>query len=330
MTPTLYSVTVDTEEEWDWDAGWPTGAPSVRNIQQLPQFQDICDRHGAHVTYFTNHAVLNDAAACRTILEIAERPNVEIGMHIHPWNTPPGIGGDPIRARESFLHNYPDDVIEAKLATVYERFRDVGLRPVSFRGGRYSSGPVVQRFLRKNGFVADSSVVPFTTWDDDGAPNYRDRDLGARRLGPSDEASQPLWEVPLTLGFTRRPFAWWHRILALFALPGIRHLRLTGIADRIGLVSRSWLNFETPDGHDMAPFLKLLQQMEQPHICFTMHSSSLIAGGNGYVPNEAARQRVLARVDDTLGRLRTWGDFVPGTMADIANSLEKQHACSRN
>ena len=49
---TLYTLTVDTEEEWDWDAAFPTSQLSLRNIDQLPRLQEVCSRHGAAVTYF--------------------------------------------------------------------------------------------------------------------------------------------------------------------------------------------------------------------------------------------------------------------------------------
>src|SRR5437868_5336274 len=86
---THYLVTIDTEEEWDWSAGWPTGQPSVTNIRALPKFQRLCSDYGIRPTYFTDLAVLSDEVARQTLLEVSACPGVEIGMHIHPWNTPP-------------------------------------------------------------------------------------------------------------------------------------------------------------------------------------------------------------------------------------------------
>src|SRR5262245_7713279 len=126
---TLYTVTVDTEEEWDWDSGWPSSGYSVANLREVSRFQDACDRHGAAVTYFVNHAVLADDVGRRAVGELAARPRVEIGMHIHPWNTPPLNGRCPVPARESFLHNLPHEAIEAKLATVYRGLTGLGVRP---------------------------------------------------------------------------------------------------------------------------------------------------------------------------------------------------------
>src|SRR5262245_36363556 len=103
MTPTRFTLTVDTEEEWDWNAGYPTGPGRVANIARLPKFQAACERLGAAVTYFVNHAVLADVEARSVILELSRRPRVEIGLHIHPWNTPPLQAVERVPPRESFL-----------------------------------------------------------------------------------------------------------------------------------------------------------------------------------------------------------------------------------
>ena len=325
--PTLYTITVDTEEEWDWNSGWPTDRLSVSNIEALPRFDEVCARHGARVTYFTNYAVLNDPRASEILLEVARRPGVEVGMHIHPWNTPPILSSGPVRARETFLHNLPPDVIRAKLTTVYEAFEARGLKPTSFRGGRYSSGGAIHDFLREKGILADASVVPFTTWQDDGAPDYRDRDLLPRRLPPRVAGEAPLWEVPLTFGFTRRPFRLWASLFN--ALEGGPLRRLVGVASRLGLARKAWLNFENELGRDMLPFLRLLRGLHLPAVCFTLHSSSLLAGGNGYTPDVAARDRLFAYLDAILTEVAQWNDFQPATVTEVAYHLERERSDAR-
>ena len=208
MTVTRYCVTVDTEEEWDWASGYPTRPPQLSNIARLPAFQAICEKHSAAVVYFVNHAVLSDPAATKVIQELAARPNVEIGLHIHPWNTPPLADAPSVPVRDSFLHNLPWEVASAKLDATLGAFAAAGLTPTSFRGGRYSTSPEIQTHLRNRGVIADASVLPFTTWADEGAPDFRDRDpMPVRRVTPAG----PLWELPLTFGYTRRPFAKWIR-----------------------------------------------------------------------------------------------------------------------
>jgi hypothetical protein len=328
---TLFAVTVDTEEEWDWGSGWPTTRPSVANIQRLPRFQDLCARLGAATTYFTDLAVLEDPEARGILLDLAGRDGVEVGMHIHPWNTPPLVGEGPVRARATFLHNLSRDLAIAKLIRVYECFLGHGLRPTSFRGGRYSSGPICQEFLRDRGFLVDASVVPYTTWKDDGAPDFRSRGPEPVRLPPRHDGDRPLWELPLTLGFTRPPAHLWRRAFELVEGSWLSKLRPIGIADRLGLVSRVWLNFENPAGEKMLPYLERLRRERPPFICFTLHSSSLMAGGSPYTRTRSDEDRLFGRLEEVLGTLAAWDEFQPATVTEIAEMLEEDgHARARH
>jgi hypothetical protein len=326
-----FTVTVDTEEEWDWAAGWPTDAPRVTNVLRLPRFQELCDRRGVRPTYFVNLAVLDDEPARNVVLELSRRANVEIGMHIHPWNTPPLEGSGPVRARETFLHNLPDELIEAKLSSVLARFAEFSLHPTSFRGGRYSSGGRITQFLHDRQFRVDASVLPLTTWPDDGAPDYRHRGLHPVRLPPRREGGLPLWEVPLTLAFTRRPLVFWRRAYELVENSWLGRLRLIGIAERSGLVRKVWLNFESPMGERMWALFPMARTLQLPCISFTVHSSSLVAGEGPYTRSAADEDRVFRQIAEVFARLADAADLRPSTMTELAQHLEAaHHACIGN
>jgi len=321
---TPFVITVDTEEEWDWSSGYPTGSTRTVNIQKLPEFQNACEKFGAAVTYFVNHAVLAEPAARQIILDLAQRPRVEIGMHIHPWNTPPIQPVERVPERESFLHNLPTELALAKLDSVYAAFAEHGLKPVSFRGGRYSTSPLVQQWLRDHGFVADASILPYTGWVDDGAPDYRGRDPKPVRL----PGEPPLWEIPLSLGYTRRPFGFWHRALAMAATKPLRTLRLVGVLSKFGVVERAWLNFENPLGERMPALIRALKKMNAPYLCFTLHSSSLLVGGSPYAATSEAVERLFRTLTNTLERLTADEGLVPATVAEIASRLEVERDAS--
>jgi hypothetical protein len=329
--PTLYTMTIDTEEEWHWDTGFPTRDLAVTNIRQLPKLQALFARLGVAATYYTNQAVFDNPESRDTLLEVARQPRVEVGMHIHPWNTPPVDSDQPVRPRDSFVHNLPAEVVLPKLDSVYQAFLKNGLKPTSFRGGRYSCGPIVQQFLRDRGFLADASVLPYMTWADDGAPDHRRRDNYPVRLPPRCEGDPAFWEIPLTLGFTRRPFGVWKRVFDGIEHTWLGKLRLIGIAERLGLVRRVWLNFEQPLGRNMLPFLRKLRHMNLPCICLTVHSSSLLAGKNGFTPTRADEDRLFAYMDEVFAALASWPEFQPATVTEVALNLEaKHHACSGN
>jgi hypothetical protein len=323
--PIRYCVTVDTEEEWDWNSGYPTGLTFVRNIAELPKFQAVCEKAGAAVVYFTNHAVLSDTAATATIQELATRPRTEIGLHIHPWNTPPVAPVSSVSPRDSFLHNLPWYEQAAKLSSTLDAFRAAGITPTSFRGGRYSTSPAIQDFLRDNGVWVDCSVLPWNTWADDGAPDFRPRGLDPVRLPPRQPGDNPMWELPLTFGFTRRPFGLWAKILAAADTKLGRLFRLTGVLDRSGIASRTWLNFENPLGNQILKFLAALRNARPPFVSFTLHSSSLMSGGSPYARTPADVARILENVERTLATVAGWPDFTPATVTEIATHLEAAH-----
>lgn len=327
---TLYAVSVDTEEEWDWDGDYPTTNPAITNIAHLPELQEVCSRNGASVTYFTNHAVLANPAGRKVILELAKQPGVEIGVHIHPWNTPPLLNTGRVTTRETFLQNLPPESIRSKLNSVFALFAECGLRPTSFRGGRYSTSPIVQNYLRDRGIIADASILPFSTWQEDGAPDHRQRRLEPRRLPPRHTGDKAMWEIPLTLGFSRRPFGLWHRIFEMIAGSPLRRLRPIGIAERLGIVRKAWLNIETNLGQQPVPFLRLLRRMQLPSIDICLHSSSLIAGGNAFTRTSADRARVLKNLDESLKCVAGWSEFRPATVTEVATYLEEHHARSGN
>jgi hypothetical protein len=282
-------------------------------------------------TYFANQAVLDSPEAGDIIQDLAQRPDVEIGMHIHPWNTPPILDAGRVPARQTFLKNLPGPVILAKLTSVYDCFARNELKPTSFRGGRYSSGGLVHEFLRDHGFVADSSVVPFSTWQEDGAPDYRQRDLRPVRLPPRHAAEAPFWEIPLTLAFTRRPFRFWARFYDLLQRKWLGKLRLIGLAEYFGLVRKVWLNFEDPLGRNMLDLLGILRTMHLSCICFTIHSSSLVAGKGPYTLTKSDEDRIFAQMDQVFGTVKSWPEFRPATVTEIAREMEAmQHASPGN
>ena len=329
--PILFTMTVDTEEEWDWDRGFPIKSLSLSNIELLPKFQEICERHGVSTTYFTNQAVFDSPSPRDILLALSDRANVEVGMHIHPWNTPPVVENDPVLARETFLHNLPEHLIREKLTSVYSAFRRFGLSPTSFRGGRYSSGGAIHEFLQENGFLADASVCPFSTWSDDGAPDYRHRGLEPVRLPPRSPGQSPLWEIPLTLAFTRRPFQLWSTWYDLVERSWMHKLRLIGIGERLGIVRKVWLNFESPLGEGMELLLERINAIDLPAICFTVHSSSLMAGGNSFTRTESDAARLFDRIEKVFAFLQKKTGFQPATVTEVALRLEERyHASIRN
>lgn len=327
ITQRWYTVTVDTEEEWDWSSGYSTQSRDVSNIHALERFSEACVSHGVPVTYFTNHTVLSQPETRAVIQRLHASGMSEIGLHIHPWNTPPLAQRIAVPCRDSFLANLPRDEAIAKLDTVYEAFEESALpAPTSYRGGRYSTSPWIQEYLVHRGCIADASILPYTTWCDDGAPDFRDRSpRPVRRYMQGWPAA--LWEIPLTMGFTRLPWSRWRWLYRWGEQSPWRQLRLIGIAERL-FIRRVWINLEHELGERAADLLRVIRHTDLQHVNITLHSSSLKLGCSPYAKHNDDIERLYRRLDEILTLLQQWPEFKPVVVSDLAKNLERIYDAS--
>lgn len=323
---TFVTVTVDTEEEWDWSSGFTTDSRTTNNIEGVARFQSTCETYGIKVTYFVNYAVLASAQSSEIIQELNRNPMAEIGLHYHPWNTPPFRKMGRVSAEESFLANIPWDVAKEKLDTILDQFDKLGIRPKSFRGGRYSTSERIQEYLFKHGIVADCSIVPYTRWSDCGAPDYthRNHDIIRKRM---NEGEDGFWEIPLTRGFTRGN---WDRMASVFNFierSPLKHLRLIGILEKARVVKRVWLNLEQTSAYENCSLLNIVKDHNLSAINFTLHSSSLGVGFSPYVVNEVDYSRFYDDLNMVLMRVAQDNHFESVTVYELVKRLEKSHPC---
>jgi hypothetical protein len=235
-------VTVDTEEEGLWSGTFRTQHNTVANIQQVPRFQQLCDRFGIKPTYLVDWPVLDDEAAVGVLDGIQQSGRCEIGAHLHPWCTPP-LDGHAVTPRETYMCNLPETSQRDKLAgltdCVQQRF---GTRPTSFRAGRYGLDATGARLLAQLGYLVDSSVLPFTDYSAESGPDFREAPWrpyyfnGDDLAVPHDEGA--LLEVPVSVGFSRADIAAAARWRRWAERPWPRRLRMVGALDRLGVARR--------------------------------------------------------------------------------------------
>ena len=165
-------VTVDTEEEGLWSGQFVREGNRAENVALgIPRFQELCERYGIKPTYLVDAPVLEDREAVRLLQSLAERDGCEIGAHLHPWCTPPFE--EQISPDTTFLCNLKPHLQRAKIEWLTEKIQSVlGVRPTSFRAGRYGIGPVALCALQNLGYVTDSSVLPFADYTNIGGPNF--------------------------------------------------------------------------------------------------------------------------------------------------------------
>jgi hypothetical protein len=212
----------------------------------------------------------------------------EIGMHCHPWNTPPFDNLEEFNGLNTMLSNLPEELQYRKLATLHETIsHNLGVVPVSFRAGRWSFGAATARSLCRLGYRVDTSVTPYVNWQHFQGTDYSD-------FGPEpfifkdggvipDGARNTLLQVPATIGFLQPNFKLCQRRMASIENFVGRKFRLKGLLAHLGMLNKVWLSPELADSTSM---IRLARRMEKNHhTCLNMvfHSTSLLAGLSPFV-----------------------------------------------
>jgi len=300
-------VSVDTEED-NW--GRARTGVTVDNIRELPGFQARCERLGLRPTYFTTWQVATVPWAAGILRDLSQGGRAEVGAHLHPWNTPPL--DEEFVARNSMTKNLPPPLQCAKLAGLTRAIAlGTGVRPTSFRAGRYGLGRDTTQALIEQGYLVDSSVTPWVSWVemDDGA-DFVGAPLSIYALdGTTDPclgvAGGPLVEVPLSCGYTRWPFERWSRVHGALTGSGLRRLRLAGVAARLGLLQKVMLSPEISSPADGLRLARLLAAHGVTHLHLTLHSPTLRPGLSPFARSRADVERLhdwIARFLDGLAR----------------------------
>jgi hypothetical protein len=316
----VVTVTIDTEED-NWGSFAALGA-TVRNIDHLPAIQEIFDRWSARPTYLVNQAPVAAASSVAVLGALAQRADVEIGGHCHPWNTPPLTAGG---VAESMMCNLSYDANHAKIGNVTCLIEaELGVHPTTFRAGRWGFGPTIAKALREHGYRVDCSVTPFVDWSPDGGPDYSEVPSRPYRFQVDapfkPDPHGPMVEIPATVGFVGRfpsTQAALHTHLRKGSVLGRKFAALLKHAD---LLRQHWLSPEKASLHNMLRLADSLVAAGQPVLSITFHSCTLLPGATPYVRDERDRTRFLHRLDAILQHCTSLG-FRFSTMAELGKSI---------
>ncbi len=192
-------LSLDVEEEGLFRSSYALDTAPVSNLQHLRRLRPLCEL-GAQPTLFCAYPVLKDDTAWRYIEEFAGEHTLEIGAHMHHWNTPPGqykTGTDHVTSVPASLLG--DDVFSAKLESILSLCRErTGRRPVSFRMGRWDLHAGHWPLLAKAGLTCDASVRPLHMGS---TPLQGPDHYTAPQTTPYTVSTGygPVFEVPLTV-----------------------------------------------------------------------------------------------------------------------------------
>ncbi len=275
---TRFLLSVDTEEEFEWGRGFSRSAHGTSAVSAMGDGQAWFAKAGVVPLYFVDYPIACSDAAIDILGPAAEAGQAHIGVHLHPWVTPPF--SEQVSTRNSYAGNLPEPVERAKLVTVRDELtRRFGKAPIAYRAGRYGIGPNTLAILADEDFRCDSSVRAHFDYRDDGGPDFTRQGLHAHWTGPRDS----ILELPLTsvmTGFVS------HLGCGAFRHAGKLPLARSLLA-RSGALERIAI---TPEGTPAAracEAIDVAQDRGVRLISISFHSPSLATGYTPYVRNES-------------------------------------------
>jgi hypothetical protein len=275
-------VVVDTEENFDWNADYSSSSIAVHGMSQIERLQSMFDRCSVKPVYMIDYAIASQPEGYQSLAKIVADGRCEIGAHLHPWINPPF--SEEITVRNTYPFNLPSDLEAEKLRVLTSTIeKNLGVKPISYKAGRYGIGAATPQILIDQGFKIDLSVVPTRDYSIDGGPDFTEfRATSPFWIDPDHQ----LLELPLTTSFIGLLSSHDGLFRAINGKIG-RFFHLPGIFARMGLINRVNL---TPEGVMIKEAKALTHHLlASGERVFTLafHSTSLTPGSTPYVDDEA-------------------------------------------
>lgn len=307
-----FIVTVDTEEEFDWEAPLDRTSHGLTTVPALRKFQQFCEGFGVVPTYLIDYPVACSPDAPAAIGDAVAAGRAEVGVQLHPWVSPPF--DEDVSEFNSYSGNLPFELERAKFRTLRDRIEQVfGTPPLAYRAGRYGLGPRTAEILHECGIAVDTSVRARFDYSSTRGPNYREHPLRPYWVDPA----RTLLEMPLTtvywgplrqLGNLIYPYLW--------RAPSIR-----GVLARAGLLERIPLTPEGVTAEEALRGVDIAIDDGLPILVFSFHSPSLAPGHTPYVRNEADLDALYEWWRTLFLHLERRG-VKPTSIADIMSSVK--------
>lgn len=270
-------LTIDTEEEFDWEGPFTRDRHGLKHVEAIPRFQAFCEQIGAHPVYLVDRPIATDARAVEIIGDALRWGKADFGAQLHPWVNPPFE--EEVNAHNSYAGSLPVELEAAKLSALCEQIEKAfGTAPLIYRAGRYGLGPNSAEILKANGIAIDTSVRSLFDYRAQSGPDYTHHPVTPYWV----DDDRRLLELPVTSvywGLLRQMGKHLHRaqrhVPTMFG--GFSRLRLLG---RIALTPEGVTAEEAIRGIDIA----LDEQLPVPVL--SPHSPTLVPGFTPYTRTE--------------------------------------------
>lgn len=309
-----FLLTVDTEEEFNWNAPFQRSGHGLDHVARLAKFQQFCEGLGVTPVYLVDFPVATSPLAAELLRGPVAAARAEIGVQLHPWVNPPH--DEDVNNYNSFAGNLPYELERSKLLHLRDTIAaNFHCDPKIYRAGRYGLGDNTGAILREAGIAIDTSVRSRFDYSAQGGRNYRQHPL--RPYWTGDDRS--LLELPLTTVYTGplRPIA--DRIYpAMWRTP-----RLRGALAHLRLMERIPLTPEGITADEAKRAAAAAIDANLPLLVTSFHSPSLSPGNTPYVRSEDDLDRLYDWWRSLFAYLASRG-VKPTTVAEILEAANGQ------
>lgn len=305
-------LTVDTEEEFDWDAPFTPDKHSLDHVGRLAKFQQFCEGIGVSPVYLIDWPVAESPLAIEILGDAVKSGKAEIGVQLHPWVNPPHE--EEVNPFNSYAGNLPPGLEREKFLRLKGKIEEnFHTEPMIYRAGRYGLGPNSVEMLRDADVAIDTSVRSKFDYRPGHGPDYRATPLVPYWL---DEPGGVL-ELPLTSvfwGLMRRQGDLLQPLIA-------RYPHLGGILSKLSLLERISLTPEGISADEALRGIDIALDDGLPLLVLSFHSPSLVPGNTPYVRSEEDLDRFYEWWRTIYSYLAKRGT-APTSVAEIIKSVE--------
>jgi glycosyltransferase involved in cell wall biosynthesis len=279
-------ITVDFEEMFDW-SDLSNRKTSIQGIDEIENFHKMCLANSIQPTYLVTYDVLQSEEAVSFLKRIYSG-NHEIGIHLHPWNSPPFI--EQINTFNSFQCNLPAYLEKLKIDKLIELFiQKLGFSPKIHRAGRYGCSQRTLDYLKVKNIQVDLSPSAGYNFNGKGGPNFKS--MGNKPFWSDHDKKLLCIPIPY-ISFFKGPDILTNIVNQQHTL--IKYLK-KGL-DAVLPSSPVRLSPEANTLERMKIIGTLLDQQGVNDFVISVHSTSLYAGGNEYSLSKSDAQKNIDNI----------------------------------
>lgn len=287
-----FLITIDTEGDNQWNHGREL---TVENLKFVPRFQNLCNKYQIKPTYLVTSEVCEDSYAKEIFTDYLMAGSAEVGAHLHSWTTPPFLDKAGYRYNDinhAFATDLTKDSLTEKIRNLTNQIEAAfGERPLSFRSGRYGFNEDVARILTDNFYLVDSSVTPYTSWENckgipegKGGPDFMNNTSFPFEYNFNGKS---LLEIPVTILPTKFPLNK-NKKLALYYFKNVDNSLFLRLFRKLLFHNQPlWLRpFLSTSISSFEELINEAITIKLPYLVMMFHSSELMPGCSIYRANE--------------------------------------------